>query len=83
MCTVSRAKVLEEKLSGNYKCPHFVPPSVAESIGASVGKKLDGEAAKALAEIAENFAAEIVLATPGNKPSSHELRDSVRVVDWK
>ena len=72
MIEISKKKLLEEKPSGTYKCPHFVPPTVAEEIANSVGFKLDVEAAKSLAEISENFALEILKSIEKGQPATKE-----------
>ena len=78
---MKRAALLVEKPSGNYKCPHFVPPDVARELARAQGVHLDNDAAKALAEIAENFAIELVRGVGGETASARKLRKMVTRTD--
>ena len=74
---VSKERILREKMSGKYNCPHYVSPEIASEIANSVNITLvDNEAAKALAEIAENFAEEVLIALDGRTPTKENIRDT-------
>lgn len=74
MSKISRQRILIEKESGNYECPHFIPPRIANEIALSRGINLSPEAAKSLAEIAENFALELLCCCKTSSPTVNELR---------
>ena len=77
MVKLSRKQILVEKASGNYSCPHFVPPAVASEIAASLEIQLSDEAAKALAEISENFALELLRNCGSTSPTAEGIRTAV------
>ena len=51
-----------EKISGKYSCPHYVDPASMDDLLAAHNVSADLEAKKMLAEVAENFACELVKA---------------------
>jgi hypothetical protein len=74
---IKKEAVLLEKPSGNYSCPHFIPPNVALEIAGSCGVALDEDASKALAEVAENFALEVLRNTSSKTPSAEMIRNVI------
>lgn len=79
MNRISKTDILFEKVSGNYSCPHYIPPQIADTIAKSMDIQLDLEASKALAEIAENFALEVLKQCRSKKPSKSEIREIVEL----
>jgi hypothetical protein len=77
MIKIERAKIIFEKPSGAYGCPQFISPAVAQTIAESVGIGLDNEAAKALAEVAENFAMELLSGHGGKSLAAADIRKLV------
>ena len=77
MKRLSKKDILIEKLSGNYSCPHFIPPTIANDIAKSMGMQLEIEAAKSLAEVTENFAFEILKHCKNSSPDKSEIRSIV------
>lgn len=57
---VKRDALLFEKMSGKYKCPHYIPPSAMAEMLTNLNVTADFEAKKLIAEVAENFAMELV-----------------------
>ena len=78
MNEISRDKILVVKASGSYGSPNFIPPQVADKIATWAGKKLNLDSANALAEIAENFAAEVLACCPSDEPTAQQLASVVR-----
>jgi len=76
MIKIYRQIVLVEKTSGNYGCPHYISPKIAEEIASSFSLTLDLEAQKTIAEIAENFAIELLKACEKTKPSSDDIKQT-------
>ena len=77
MPTINRSDLLIQKPSGNYSCPHFIPPDTAGQIAESASVSLDQDAKKALAEIAENFALQLLKSSNRERLSESELRSLV------
>jgi hypothetical protein len=77
MKKLSKKNILIEKVSGNYSCPHYIPPKIANVIAESMDMNLDTEAAKTLAEVAENFASEILKHCKNKSPNKSEIRSII------
>ena len=58
--TITKESLVVEKKSGKYSCPHYVPPSAMDDLLNDLDVTGDLEAKKMLAEVAENFATELV-----------------------
>jgi len=80
MKKISKQRILREKESGKYSCPHFISPNTANEIANSINLELDNEAAKTLAEIAENFAEEVLITLGNEAPTKENIRNILSTI---
>ena len=75
---ITKDSLVVEKISGKYSCPHYVPPSAMEKLLKDLNVSADFEAKKMLAEVAENFAVELVKEIGTRDISKESIIDCAR-----
>lgn len=78
---ITKDSLVVEKKSGKYSCPHYVPPSAMDELLNDLNISADFEAKKMLAEVAENFATELVKRINSEKISKELIINSVENVN--
>jgi len=74
---ITKDSLIIEKKSGKYSCPHYVPPSAMDELFNDLNISADFETKKMLAEVAENFAVEIIKKNNSKTISKDRIIDIV------
>ena len=77
---IQKDSLVVEKVSGKYSCPHYVDPSSMDDLLKAHHVSANFEAKKMLAEVAENFACELVKAIGTSEITKKSIIDCAKKI---